>query len=249
MDRAEERRRGEEAGGLWRLEGATAATALGSLHETARLYVNFFQPSFKLKSKTREGAKVSKEYDRPTTPYKRLLASNRVTVECKERLRDVYSALDPVQLLNRIREAQRVLAGLEVDGNSEKAADSDQELSRFVKSLSTAWRDGEVRPTHRKRASGPRPWRTRRDPFEAIWPLVEQWLNEQPDRTAKDLFGRLQAEVSEPFAPGQLRTLQRRVKEWRIEIARRLVLGSGLEGEQAPPAPIPVESIAELSEE
>jgi len=27
------------------------------------------------------------------------------------------------------------------------------------------------------------------------------------------------------FPPGQLRTLQRRVKQWRTEIARRLVLG------------------------
>jgi len=39
-------------------------------------------------------------------------------------------------------------------------------------SLSTAWRDGEVRPTHRKRATGPRTWRTRTDPFEKVWPLV-----------------------------------------------------------------------------
>lgn len=31
--------------------------------------------------------------------------------------------------------------------------------------------------------------------------------------------------MSEPFQPGQLRTLQRRVKEWRTAIARRLVLG------------------------
>ncbi|HZC36953.1 MAG TPA: transposase family protein [Chthoniobacterales bacterium] len=220
--------------GYGRLEGAAAATALGSLHEVARLYVNFFQPSFKLKSKAREGAKVSKQYEKPATPYERLLTSNRVTNECKQQLRQIFSALDPVQLLNQIREAQRILAMLEVGGSSEKTAashtaDSNTELSRFVQSLSTAWRDGEVRPTHRKRASGPRTWRTRRDPFEQVWPLVEQWLHEQPDTTAKDLFFRLQAEAPEPFAPGQLRTLQRRVKQWRSEIARQLVLGSGLE--------------------
>ena len=39
--------------GYGRLEGAAAAEALGALHEVARLYVNFFQPSFKLKSKIR----------------------------------------------------------------------------------------------------------------------------------------------------------------------------------------------------
>ena len=39
--------------GYGRLEGAAAAEALGALHDVARLYVNFFQPSFKLKSKVR----------------------------------------------------------------------------------------------------------------------------------------------------------------------------------------------------
>jgi hypothetical protein len=30
------------------------------------------------------------------------------------------------------------------------------------------------------------------DPFEAVWPQVQQWLNEQPDANAKELFLRLQ---------------------------------------------------------
>jgi hypothetical protein len=55
--------------------------------------------------------------------------------------------------------------------------------------------------------------------------LVERWLNEQPDVNAKDLFFRLQDSTPEPFPPGQLRTLQRRVKQWRSNSARQLVLG------------------------
>jgi hypothetical protein len=39
------------------------------------------------------------------------------------------------------------------------------------------------------------------------------------------LFQRLREQTGEQFEPGQLRTLQRRVKEWRTEIARRLVVG------------------------
>jgi hypothetical protein len=69
------------------------------------------------------------------------------------------------------------------------------------------------------------------DPFESVWPRVQQWLNEQPDATAETLFQRLQDETPTPFSPGQLRTLQRRVREWRTAIARRLVLGAGDEGE------------------
>ncbi len=39
-----------------------------------RLYVNFFQPSFKLMDKTRDGARVTKRYHPPLTPFQRVLA-------------------------------------------------------------------------------------------------------------------------------------------------------------------------------
>jgi hypothetical protein len=151
-----------------------------------------------------------------------------VSEECKEQLRQTLAALDPVRLLSEIREAQRVLAQLEVGVAQAEAAQSTPELTGFVASLSTVWRDGEVRPTHRKRrkrSNGPRTYRTRVDPFAAVWPQVQQWLNEQPDANAKELFLRLQESMAGTFAPGQLRTLQRRVKQWRSEIARQLVLG------------------------
>jgi len=211
--------------GYGRLEGAIATAALGKLHEVGRLYVNYFQPSFKLKSKARDGAKVTKKYHAPATPHERLLADERVTEECKERLRRTFSILDPVLLLSRLREAQRSLAQQEVGCQTEKPTETSQDLSRFIASLSVAWRDGEVRPTHRKQYTGPRAWRTRADPFEAVWPLVEQWLNDQPDANAKDIFLRLRTQLPDSFEPGQLRTLQRRVKEWRTAIARKLVLG------------------------
>ncbi len=118
-----------------------------------------------------------------------------------------------------------MLAQREVGVANVEALPVGQELSGFVASLSTVWRDGEVRPTHRKSSSGPRTWRTRTDPFDAVWPQVQQWLNEQPDANAKDLFLRLQESMPGTFPPGQLRTLQRRVKQWRSEIARQLVLG------------------------
>jgi hypothetical protein len=215
--------------GYGRLEGAAAAEALGALHDAARLYVNFFLPSFKLKSKKREGAKVTKKYYLPATPYERLLASDRVADAYKEELRRLFHSLDPVDLLSRIREAQQTLRGHEVSAGVGGTASQKEDLTKFVAGLSTAWRDGEVRPTHRKPFTGPRPWRTRIDPFQEVWPLLQGWLNEQPDMTAKGLFLRLQDETSMSFAPGQLRTLQRRVRAWRTAIARQLVLGAGSE--------------------
>jgi hypothetical protein len=133
--------------------------------------------------------------------------------------------LDPVQLLSEIREAQRLLVQLEVGVANAGAAQTTQDLGGFVANLATVWRNGEVRPTHRKTNSGPRTYRTRVDPFEVVWPQVEEWLGERPDATAKDLFLRLQESMPGAFPSGQLRTLQRRVKQWRTEVARKLVFG------------------------
>jgi hypothetical protein len=44
--------------GYRRFEGIEATALLAQLYSTLRLFVNFFQPSFKLAEKTRDGAKV-----------------------------------------------------------------------------------------------------------------------------------------------------------------------------------------------
>jgi hypothetical protein len=58
-------------------------------------------------------------------------------------------------------------------------------------------------------------WRTRTDPFESVWPEVQQRLTEAPDLQAKTIFQWLQREHPGKFQQGQLRTLQRRIKQWR----------------------------------
>ena len=54
--------------GYRRFEGLEAAAALARLYAAMRLFVNFFQPSFKLAAKTRDGALVRKRYHPPATP-------------------------------------------------------------------------------------------------------------------------------------------------------------------------------------
>jgi hypothetical protein len=78
-------------------------------YAAARLYVNFLQPSFKLKDKRREGAKVIKRYHAPSTPHQRAPAHPKVTAAVKKRLRDQYRSLDPVGLLAEIRATQEEL--------------------------------------------------------------------------------------------------------------------------------------------
>lgn len=60
-----------------------------------------------------------------------------------------------------------------------------------------------------------RTWRTRKDPFEADWPELEAMLSAAPELEAKTLFEVLQEQHPGRYQPGQLRTLQRRVRRWR----------------------------------
>ena len=58
-------------------------------------------------------------------------------------------------------------------------------------------------------------WRTRVDPFSAVWELVEKQLTENPGLQAKAMFVWLQGEFPGQFQDGQLRTFQRGVHRWR----------------------------------
>ncbi len=151
--------------GYGRLEGLTATAALRRLYESSRLYTKFFQPSFKLKFKHREGARIYKSYERPETPCQRLLASNDITPEAKENLRQMLEGLDPVLLLKQIREAQDTLRPLSENRTPEVVA---TDVKAFVDGLATAWRAGEVRPTHRREPKPGRWWRSRKDPFAEV---------------------------------------------------------------------------------
>jgi hypothetical protein len=210
--------------GYGRFTGIVAAHTLGRLYQLSRLYVNYFQPSFKLHSKVRHGAKVTKTYLRPATPCDRALASEHVSPEVKKCLKNRRRDLDPVRLLHGIRELQETLSALaKGPGLEQRPTPASQGLELFLAALPRLWQDGEVRPTHRNRPPKQHWWRTRLDPFENVWPKTLGWLQEEPDVTAKDLFERLQKEHPGQFSPGQLRTLQRRVREWRQAIARELV--------------------------
>ena len=60
-----------------------------------------------------------------------------------------------------------------------------------------------------------RTWRTREDPFEEIWAPVRAMLEINPGLEARTLFEWLQRHYPGQYSDGQLRTFQRRVKQWR----------------------------------
>ncbi len=67
-----------------------------------QLFLNFFQPTLKLKEKLRLGSKYKRIYDKAKTPYQRVLECADITQEKKDKLTALYSSLDPVKLKKEI---------------------------------------------------------------------------------------------------------------------------------------------------
>ena len=67
-------------------------------------------------------------------------------------------------------------------------------------------------------AKPPRMYRTRRDPFAAVWPAVAERLSAEPRLTAKTLFDWLVAEHPGEFAASHRRTFERRVRQWQATV-------------------------------
>jgi len=53
---------------------------------------------------------------------------------------------------------------------------------------------------YRRTPRVPHTWRTREDPFEVVWPELEQRLDRRPEMTAKALF--TPGTISRPVRPG-----------------------------------------------
>jgi hypothetical protein len=88
--------------GYERYASKAAFDCLGRVYDLIRLYINFFQPTMKLLSKTRHGAKIYKVYDKAQTPYQRLTRDGVLSEARKVELAATYSGLNPVSLLKQI---------------------------------------------------------------------------------------------------------------------------------------------------
>ncbi len=98
--------------GYRRFSGVVAGQVLAHLYQNVRLYVNYFQPSFKLLEKERQGGQIKKLYYKPTTPYNRLMNHLNIEESTKNNLQATAVQLDPVRLLHQIRDKQAALEAL-----------------------------------------------------------------------------------------------------------------------------------------
>lgn len=108
-----------------------------------------------------------------------------------------------VRLLRKKR-----MAGMTLDAAASAAAMGERTARK--------WQRGPL-PSGTREARG---WRTRRDPFEEVWATeVEPLLRSDTEGKleAKTIFEELCRRRPEQFEPGQLRTLQRRVRSFRAQ--------------------------------
>ncbi len=221
--------------GYDRFEGDAAYQQLVELYRALRLYVNFLQPSMKLRTKQRIGSTVRRQYDVAQTPDERLCAADILSSSERAKCDAIFAALDPVQLLAQIGQLQEALwrqAVVSSPGAAPEAAAEEPIVAFSPAACGASTAAGAAVPLadrpaalprqkrayHRRRPHLPRWWRTRVDPFAEVWTEIEQVLEVQPERTAKSIFQELQQRYPDTFPDVQLRTLQRRIARWRTTV-------------------------------
>jgi len=91
-------------------------------------------------------------------------------------------------------------------GHAAMKADMDRKTAR--KYVAAGKVPSELRPTGRE-------WRTRVDPFAEHWPDVVDLVEATPELEAKTIFELLVEQHPGRYEPGQVRTLQRKLRRWK----------------------------------
>ena len=89
--------------GYHRYDTAAELLLLNKIWVLQSLITNYFLPQQKLISKVRDGAKVTKTYDRPTTPHRRAAAHEKVTEQDKTIMTDTLAGLNPAAVQRQIQ--------------------------------------------------------------------------------------------------------------------------------------------------
>ncbi len=224
--------------GYGRFEGAAAVTALVRLYSAARLHTNVIQPSFKLKSKKREGARVTKRYHAPEPPAERLLVHSHVADDVKQAIRHIQAGADPVILIDEIRAAQEAL-GQWVDrkGTTKDVLIAAAKDNTSLASAAQA-RGGETRTIHRRPYRRRKPIPERPGMVAAYRDQLRTWMDQDPKLSAAAALERLTALAPDVFGPRHLRTIQRAVKTERMAFARQLISEGSERLVTVPPIPM-----------
>jgi hypothetical protein len=204
--------------GYDRYDGALALRQLSELYRAVRLYVNFFQPSMKLRTKSREGASVHRTYSPAKTPLQRILAGSNLDETRREQLSQLRLGMDPVLLLRMVQTLQDALWRYALAASSDGYQSGCEEPPVTFVLGALPQEPCEAKPRkyrHSERPRAPRTYRTRLDPFEPVDSELYSWFLTSPEATAANLLNRLQEAHPDKYPDNLLRTLQRKVSRWR----------------------------------
>lgn len=95
--------------GYLRYDTSAELNALNDLWKDVAMYKNFFQPTMKIISKERVGGRIMRKYDKPKTPYERLLKLGNLNAEMITCLEQVYQSLNPAEIKRRIEKKRMEL--------------------------------------------------------------------------------------------------------------------------------------------
>jgi len=88
-----------------RYDTQEAVDAMNDLYRNElRLFMNLFMPSMKLLRKERIGSKLKRHYDKPLTPFERVIASKKGDPIKIAELKKLYDALNPFDLAKTIED-------------------------------------------------------------------------------------------------------------------------------------------------
>jgi len=88
--------------GYLRYETKQEVEIINQIYKYLRLFTNYFQPQVKCIEKIRIGSKIKKRYDKPKTPYQRIIECDQIDSKTKEKLKKIYEELDIVKIKKKI---------------------------------------------------------------------------------------------------------------------------------------------------
>ena len=98
-------------------------------HNELRLFKNFFQPVIKLFVKERVAGRIHRKYDKPRTPYQRLLESPEISEKKKQELREIYLTTNPAQLKRQIDKKLDMLYKFYEQKNNSQKVEEKKKIS------------------------------------------------------------------------------------------------------------------------
>jgi hypothetical protein len=123
-----------DALGFRRMENPDIVPVANELYKNDyRLFKNYFTPCFKLKEKLKVGSRYKRIYDTPMTPLERVLESEYIGEEEKQKLKIHLASLDPFQISKNIdRTILRIKAMAKVSFDEWQLLPESQKLLTFL---------------------------------------------------------------------------------------------------------------------